>query len=650
MKKILIPALMLTYLLVITACEHNTRYTLQSPDGTLSVVFSLTETGEARYALSRNQVTVLNTSELGIVLDDRDLSKDLELLSASNPTLVHTEYELRQGKRRRNTYTAVEQVFHLQNNAGNKLDIAFRVSNDGVAFQYRLPEQTTVARAFQAETTSFSFTHGARAWLQPVAVAQTGWMNTNPSYEEHYHMDVPVTDIPASEAGWVFPALFNTEGGWALITEAGMDGRYHASRLQGKATSGEFRIGYPMDAERYTDGALLAESPLPLKSPWRIIAVGGLDTIVESTLGTDLAEPAIAPMDWVKPGIASWSWALLKDDSVNYATQVRFIDYASSMGWPYVLVDVNWDQNIGYEKMSALADYAAQKNVGLLLWYNSSGSWNKTEYTPKGKLLTRAQRRAEFARLQEMGIAGIKVDFFAGDGVSVIDYYRQILSDAADYQLLVNFHGATLPRGLHRTFPNFMTAEAVHGFEMITFMQDSADKAAAHMAMLPFSRNAFDPMDFTPTVFSEIPNINRHTSNGFELALPVLFLSGLQHIAETDQGMTGVPQFVRDYLQDIPAVWDESRLLSGYPGKYAVIARRSGDDWYVSGINATSEQRNIQLDLSFIGARLGSVISDSDDARTLVRNELESGASVKVSMNANGGFAMVFPADSLVKN
>ncbi|WP_078083041.1 glycoside hydrolase family 97 protein [Microbulbifer mangrovi] len=650
MKNILIPALMLTYLLVITACEHNTRYTLQSPDGTLSVVFSLTETGEARYAISRDQVTVLNNSELGIVLDDRDLSKDLELLSASNPTLVHTEYELRQGKRRHNTYTAVEQVFHLQNTAGNKIDIAFRVSNDGVAFQYRLPEQISVARAVQAETTSFSFTHGARAWLQPVAVAQTGWMNTNPSYEEHYHMDVPVTDIPASEAGWVFPALFKTEGGWALITEAGMDGRYHASRLQGKAASGEFRIGYPMDAERYTGGALLAESSLPMKTPWRIIALGGLDTIVESTLGTDLAEPAIAPMDWVKPGTASWSWALLKDDSVNYDTQVRFIDYASDMGWPYVLVDVNWDQNIGYEKMAELADYAAQKNVRLLLWYNSSGAWNKTEYTPKGKLLTRAQRRAEFARLQEMGIAGIKVDFFAGDGVSVIDYYRQILSDAADFQLLVNFHGATLPRGLHRTFPNFMTAEAVHGFEMITFMQDSADRAAGHMAMLPFSRNAFDPMDFTPTVFSQIPNINRRTSNGFELALPVLFLSGLQHIAETDLGMAEVPQFARAYLEDIPAVWEESRLLDGYPGKYVVIARRSGDAWYVSGINATPEQKDLQLDLSFVGARLGKLISDGKDARTLERSELESGSSVKVSMNANGGFAMVFPADPLVKN
>jgi len=649
MKKYLIPALMLAYLLAITACEHNTRYSLQSPDGSLNVTFSVTDTGEARYAVRRNQVTVLNSSELGIVLNDRDLRANLELLSASKPTLVHEEYELRQGKRRHNTYTAMEQVYHLQNSDQQKLDIAFRVSNDGVAFQYRLPGESTEIKTVTAENTSFAFAESARSWLQPVAVAQTGFANTNPSYEEHYGMDIPVSEVEASEAGWVFPALFKTDGGWALITEAGMDGRYHASRLQGEADNGEFRIGYPMDAERYTDGALMAQSQLPFKSPWRIIAIGGLDTIAASTLGTDLAEPAIADMDWVNPGTASWSWALLKDESVNYDTQLRFIDYAAEMGWQYVLVDVNWDQNIGYEKMAELADYAAQKNVGLLLWYNSSGAWNVTEYTPKGALLTRAQRRAEFARLQEMGIAGIKVDFFAGDGVSMIDYYRQILTDAADFELLVNFHGATLPRGLQRTFPNFMTSEAVHGFEMITFMQASADKAAAHMAMLPFTRNAFDPMDFTPTAFSEIPNIERRTSNGFELALPVLFLSGIQHIAETDEGMAEVPQFVRDYLGDIPAIWDESRLLAGYPGEYAVIARRSGDRWYISGINAGEHEKILQLDLSFIGSRLGSLIHDGSDARQLDHREIESGTSVKVSLKSNGGFAMVFAAEQMAK-
>ncbi|TLM77243.1 glycoside hydrolase family 97 catalytic domain-containing protein [Microbulbifer harenosus] len=650
MRKYLIPALMLAYILAITACEQKTDYKLQSPDGSLEVVFFLNDSGEARYAVRRNQVTILNNSALGIVLDERDLSSDLSLVSVSNPKLVHDEYELHHGKRRHNTYTAMEQVFQLQNSEQQKLEIAFRVSNDGVAFQYRLPGKSTEIASVTAENTSFGFAETTKAWLQPVAVAQTGFANTNPSYEEHYRMDIPVRDVEASAAGWVFPALFKTDGGWVLITEAGMDGHYHASRLQGEVDNGEFRIGYPMDAERFTNGALLAQSQLPFQSPWRIIVVGGLDTIVASTLGTDLAEPAIAAMEWVKPGTASWSWALLKDDSVNYDTQMRFIDYAADMGWPYVLVDADWDRKIGYEKIAELADYAAQKKVALLLWYNSSGSWNTTEYTPKSALLTREQRRAEFARLQQMGIAGIKVDFFAGDGVSMIDYYRQILADAADFELLVNFHGATLPRGLQRTFPNFMTAEAVHGFEMITFMQSSADKAAAHMAMLPFTRNVFDPMDFTPTVFSAIPNIERRTSNGFELALPVLFLSGIQHIAEVGEGMAQVPQFARDYLRDIPAIWDESRLLDGYPGEFAVIARRSGDSWYISGINASEQEKTLQLDLSFIGARLGSLIGDGSNARELVHSEIESGSSVSISMASCGGFALLFPADALAKN
>ncbi len=630
-------------LFLLTGYTQPPRYTLNSPKGALAVTVSLSDQGQPRYQISNNGVAVLSPSSLGVVLDGIDYSRDLTWGSASRISEIRDEYRMKQGKRREITYTANEQTFTFEHSTGGQLKIVFRVSEDGVAFQYRFPGQSETVKVVDRELTSFAFAADAKGWLQPIAEAQTGWANTNPSYEEYYQMDIPVGTESPSSAGWAFPALFHTKGGWVLISEAGMSGNFHASRLQAKAPNGEYRIGYPMAPEIFTGGALKAQSSLPFSSPWRIVAVGDLGAIVNSTLGTDLADPAVdSEADWVSPGLASWSWVLLKDESVNYDTQKAFIDYAADMGWPYTLVDADWDRRIGYDRIAELAEYAAQKNVGLLLWYNSSGDWNKTEYSPKSALLTRESRRREFARLKAMGIKGVKIDFFAGDGQSMLAYYHDLIRDAADFGLLVNCHGSTLPRGLQRTYPNLMTMEAVRGLEFITFGQGAADKAPEHMAMLPYARNVFDPMDFTPTTFGDIPNIERRTRNGFELALPVLFLSGIQHIGETPEGMAQVPDYVKAYMRNVPAIWDESRFITGYPGKLAVIARRAGDTWYLAGINGEPIEKRLELDLSFLGEREGEVITDGDEPRQFARQAVKSGDAVAVSIKANGGFVMIF--------
>src|SRR5690606_17030037 len=264
-------------------------------------------------------------------------------------------------------------------------------------------------------------------------------------------------------------------------------------------------------------------------------------------------------------------------------------------------IDVNWDTKIGYEKIAELSAYASRKGVGLILWYNSAGDWNTVKYTPKDKLLTHTDRQQEFKRLKEMGIKGIKVDFFGGDGQSVIRYYQEILEDAASYQLLVNFHGATLPRGWARTYPHLMTTEAVRGFEMVTFGQADADKEATHATMLPFTRNAFDPMDFTPMNLYKIQSsVQRKTSSAFELATSVLFLSGIQHYAESPEGMKHVSEDVQHFLRALPNSWDDVKFIDGYPGKYVIIARKSGDNWYIAGINGEMQEKQLALNLSFI--------------------------------------------------
>jgi hypothetical protein len=607
------------------ACAHD----ITSPDKQVKVQFELSPRGEPTYAVARAGQPVLLTSRLGLRLQAADLSRGLRLVSAGAPQRIVDHYALATGKRRNNHYEADERRFALRDKQGRKLDIVFRVSNDGVAFRYE-----TGGGAVRSEATSFAFPVSARAWLQPMSVAQTGWANTNPSYEEYYQADIAVGTASPLPSGWVFPALFRSGENWVALTEAGMDGSWHASRLQASSPGGEYRIGGPSAPEAFPGGALMGTGAA---SPWRVLALGPLATVMQSSLGTDLAAPAIRfDAALVRPGHASWSWAILKDDATVFDVQKRFIDYAAEMHWDYTLVDADWDRKIGYERMLELARYAAGKGIGLLAWYNSSGSWNKTEYSPKGKLLTHEARRSEFARLREMGIKGIKVDFFGGDGQSMIAYYIDILKDAADAGLLVNFHGATLPRGWSRTFPNLMTAEAVRGFEFATFEQGWQDKVAAHAAMLPFARNLFDPMDFTPMAFGDIPRIKRATRNGFELAEAVLFTSGIQHFAEVPEGMAAAPAYVQELLRELPRSWDDVRFVDGVPARYVVLARRAGDTWYVAGFNSQDSAQEVSVDLG-----VGMLVTDGAGEREFSQRPTAAGKQ-KITMQPRGGFVAVF--------
>ena len=615
-------------------------HALDSPDRSISVKVALNAQQALTYSVHRNNVPVLLPSALGLQLAGADLTSGLTLKQTSAVNAINEQYEMAVGKRRHISYRANEQVYSLQNAVGQKMDVVFRVSNDGVAFRYLV---TSAGRKqFASEATSFAFGPSAKAWLQPMQLAQTGWKNTNPAYEEHYQREIAAGAASPSKAGWVFPALFKTGDTWVALSEANMDGSFHASRLQAESPNATYRIGLPMADEKVTGGHVLADTTGDLVTPWRLIALGSLPTVMDSTLGTDLAAPAIAfDKAKLKTGHASWSWALLKDDATVYDVQKKFIDYAAAMKWDYALVDADWDRKIGYDKMRELAQYAAGKKVGVLVWYNSSGLWNQTEYSPKGALLTAAQRKKEFARLRDMGIKGVKIDFFPGDGASVMAYYIDLLKDAADAGLLVNFHGATLPRGLARTYPNFMTAEGVKGLEFTTFEQADQNAVLRHAAMLPFTRNLFDPMDFTPMVFGDIPKIKRVTRNGFELAESVLFLSGIQHFAETPDGMAGAPGYVKTFLQDLPRSWDDSKFIAGYPGTHVVIARKAGKAWYVAGLNADDADKTVALDLTFLGKRKGVLISDGATERAFTRSELAAGTT-SITIKAHGGFVAVF--------
>jgi hypothetical protein len=616
---------------------------INSPDRKISAFFWLSDEKTACYRIKSTGTDILGESKLGIIREDEDFSNGLAIESVSNVEPVKADYEMLQGKRRRCSYSANKRTFHLKNTHGKKMDIIFQVSNDGVAFRYYFPEKSETIRKIREEATSFNFLTGTKAWIQPIAEAKSGWCQTQPSYEEHYKQAPEIDKLPRNGAGWVFPTLFNCGKYWVLLSETAPDGNYCGCRLKQHSAGNEFLIGFPQATEGFAGGAVNPESKLPWSTPWRIITIGdSLKTIAESTLGTDLAEPAkLKIVSFVKPGRASWSWIMLKDDSVVYNAQKRFIDFAADMGWEYCLIDANWDTQIGYDKIEALAEYAKSKKVGLILWYNSAGNWNTVSYHPKDKLLTHKDRIKEFGRLKKMGIKGIKVDFFGGDGQSVMAYYRGIFEDAAKFGLAVNCHGATLPRGWQRTYPNLLTVEAVKGFEYVTFEQANADLEPNHCCVLPFTRNVFDPMDFTPVCFTEVPNIKRVTTNGFELALSVIFTSGIQHFAQTPEGMAAVPDYVKDFMREIPSSWDDTRLIDGYPGKFVVLARKFKNNWFIAGINGQDVEKNINLDLPFLkNTKSATLIIDGADNRSFSMQKIAitPDKPLGIKLKGNGGF------------
>ncbi|UOQ68789.1 glycoside hydrolase family 97 protein [Hymenobacter volaticus] len=631
------------FMLATATAQAANPVLVSSPDGVVQVSVDVTPQGQPTYAVRYRAAELLRPSRLGLQLASADLTQGLKLTKADKVEAVTDNYQLATDKRADCRYRANRRVLHFASKAGAPtLSVVFQVSNDGVAFQYLIEGKSADVQRITTEATTFHLPAGAKGWLHPHAVAQTGFANTQPSYEENYQRGIAAGTPSTLGQGWSYPALFETGGRWVLLTEAGMDRTYCGTHLAHQSPDAEYAVAFPQAPEKTTpDAALLPESRLPWRSPWRVIVVGNsLAPIVESTLTTDLSAPAKTPALPEAPGKSSWSWVLLGDKNTTYDVQRRFIDYSASMGWRYCLVDALWDKQIGYEKTAELAQYARSKNVALLVWYNSNGSWNEAPQTPTKLLFDAESRRKEFARIKQMGVAGVKIDFFGGDGQSFMNYYQDLLTDAAQAGLLVNFHGATIPRGWNRTYPNLMTMEAVKGFEFLTFDQRNTDQEATHCATLVFTRNAVGPMDFTPMAFSEINGKQRRTSNAFELALSVVFQSGIQHYAEVPEGMAAQPAYVQDFVKKLPPRWADVKLLDGFPGEYAVLARQALDGkWYVAGINATDAPKTMQLDLGKLGLKQGTLITDGDTNRSFSTRAV-SGTTLSVTLPARGGFVV----------
>ena len=514
---------------------------------------------------------------------------------------IEEKYEMVSGKRKECSY--IYKVMTCSESGGRNLLI--RVSNDGVAFRYNDGQ----------ENVSYVIPDGTKRWLQ----------RQKTDYEGFYP-----ESTSAANGKYNYPALIEYgDGLFGLITESGIN---HGNSCSYLTCEGE---NYTVT---YTD---VDESDV---HAWRIIIIGSLADIVESTLVTDVAGNGIVTdKSWIKPGVSSWIYWAYNHSSKDFQKVKEYIDLAHDMGWPYTLIDWEWDEMANGGNIEDALAYAREKGVKVNLWYNSGTSWvGPGAPGPQDRLRTREAREREMTRLEQMGATGIKVDFFLPDGHEMVDYYLDILEDAAKHHLLVDFHGCTIPRGWNRTWPNLMSMESVYGAEWYNNNRRMTNAAPAHNATLPFTRNVIGPMDYTPCTFTDSQNPHI-TTDCHELALPILFESGLQHMADRPEAYLGLPQEIRDLLSGLPSAWDDTRLLAGYPGQSAVIARRSGDTWYIAGINGTAEELTIEPDFSRLGKDivLKTLITDNGSEPGKGFNIRHNAPAGPLTLPARGGFVAI---------
>ena len=518
---------------------------------------------------------------------------------------IDETYELASIKKSKVHYVANEAVFSFTQQGKTIYDVIFRISNNDVAFKYKMyPQGETLSCVVKQEVTGFVFPDGTTTFLCPQSKPMGGFARTSPSYETSYTAD----DV-AGKNGWgegyTFPCLFrNGDNGWVLVSETGVNGGYCASRLLGHK-EGVYTIGFPQEGEANGNGTVSPGIALPGETPWRTITVGKtLAPIVETTVPFDVVKLLYQAKGEYTYGRGSWSWIIGMDGSTNYKEQLRYIDFSAAMGYQSVLVDALWDKQIGRDKIEELAKYGKNKGVALYLWYNSNGYWNDAPQTPRSIMDNAIARRKEMKWMQSIGIRGIKVDFFGGDKQMTMQLYEDILSDANEYGLLVIFHGCTLPRGWERMYPNFASSEAVLASENLHFSQGSCDNEAFNATLHPFIRNTVGSMDFGGSALNKYYNADnaprgsrRVTSDVYALATAVLFQSPVQHFALAPNNLTDAPSWAIDFMKEVPTTWDEVRFIDGYPGKYVILARRHGDKWYIAGVNAQKETLKLKVNL-----------------------------------------------------
>ncbi|WP_144793758.1 glycoside hydrolase family 97 catalytic domain-containing protein [Microbacterium paludicola] len=538
---------------------------------------------------------------LGIEVDGVDLAAGAEIVG-SDDREVREEWIASVGKA-----TGERVAVHRETTVTLRSGSAFwavivRVSDDGFAFRYVLPSS---ARSLGTEHTRIDVGEGGRAW---VLEYQT-WYET-----PRFGSDL--RDLAPGSYG--FPVLVElAPQRFLLLSESDIDGRSSGAHLDWDGTV--FRVT-PADARIDVEPGH--------RTPWRVIVAGTLAEVVATELVDALAPAARPDALRPRPGRAAWSWWSSQYSGAYLDVQKRFTDFAAEQGWEHVLVDCGWDA----AWVPELVSYASARGIQVHLW----SAWSDLD----GDEALRA-----LALWRSWGVAGIKVDFMESEAQERYRWYDAIIAETARVGLAVNFHGSVIPRGWARTHPHVVSYEGIRGAEYYVFYGHPL--TAAHNVIQPFTRNVVGSMDYTPVTFSAP---ERETSDAHELALGVVYESGITHFADDPDQYRSRP-LAAAFLAELPAVWDEVRLLDGHPDTHAVVARRHGDRWFLGGIGAHTDDAVVELDPAALigGPAQVWAIGDVDGALAELPAP-EPGAPLRVRFAPRGGFvAVVAPADSALR-
>ncbi|MDT0478912.1 glycoside hydrolase family 97 protein [Streptomyces doebereineriae] len=561
-------------------------------------------TGTLSLAVSREGRTVIEPSPVGIVTERADLSEDLRFLHRKSRT-VQERYRAKSGKRLDRLVRMNETRLSFATAAGARVDLVVRASADGIAYRYALPAGSGDVLG---ETSAFNLPADAKSWLGTYRVDNEG------QFAQYTASTAPTGEYSDQ-------ALFATDGGYTLLAESDLTGAYSGARLAHTQGTGTYRIKLADDRVK-SDG--------PLVTPWRAMVTGDLATVTRSTFTDDLAPASkVADPSWIRPGTVLWTWlAGGREAGQSLTAQKAFVDYAAQRNWPYEAVDAGWyfktdewdttDPNWQTNSwMPELVDYARAKGVGIIVWIHQRD------------LDTPEERAQWLPTLEKWGVKGVKIDFMNSEAQPMLQWYDAILKETATHHLMIDFHGSTIPKGIQRTWPQVMTLEGVAGEEKRT-------NTAAHLTTLPFTRNVIGSMDFTPGAFQRVGL--RPNSDAAEVGLSVVYESGLQMFAGTPESYEARP-LARAYFDQVPAAWEDTRLLAGEPGQEAVLARRSGERWFLGGVYAGAA-RTAAVPLALGPGRwLMETIRDGADGLVQDRQVLRGGDTLSVDVVANGGFA-----------
>ncbi|WP_242689292.1 glycoside hydrolase family 97 protein [Pedobacter sp. SYSU D00535] len=622
---------------------------VSSPDKQLRLSFQISD-GKPFYSVSYKGKPMLENSPLGLTTNAGDFSSGMKYLGKTEGT-VDKKYTQDRIKTAEVHYVANKLSLDLENAQGKKITVVFQVSNNDIAFRYELPSwKETLACVVEKEATGFKFPAATITFLSTMMDPMAGWARTTPSYETPYVADAPMRKEKPAKEGYIFPGLFGVGNtGWVLVSETGVSSLYCASHLSELSEDGVYTVAYPNPKHNNGFGSTGAALSLPGVTPWRTITVSdNLKPIVETTIPFSVVEPLYEASQKYKYGKSTWSWIIWQDNSMNYADQVKFIDLAADLKYEYILIDALWDSNIGKERMRELIKYAQTKGVDVFLWYNSNGGFNDAPQGPRNKMNTSVARKQEMKWLRELGVKGLKVDFFGGDKQETMRLYEDILSDANDYGLMIIFHGTTLPRGWERMYPNFVGSEAVLASEMLVFNESTRKEEAYNATLHPFIRNAVGSMEFGGTLLNKYLVKNnqarnkRLTSDAFQLATAVLFQNPVQMFGITPNNLSDVPAFEIDFMKQVPTTWEETAFIDGYPGKYVVLARRSGDKWYVAAANGEKQVKELTVTLPMLAGRELNQIYDKEGGDAAIQKiRVPKNGKVKLRLMPGGG-AVIF--------